>query len=131
MKIEFSSAYKNVIVLLDQAKFIQVIDNLVSNAIKFTPDGGHIYLKVYKQQTGWVVVSVQDTGIGIPEKYHAQLFEKFNGARRAGLKGQPSGGLGMSIIKTIINWHDGMITFSSEPGLGTTFFIHLKSYDAQ
>jgi two-component system sensor histidine kinase VicK len=55
------------------------------------------------------------------------LFEKFNGARRPGLKGQPTVGLGMSVIKTIIDWHQGNIWFNSTENVGTTFFVELKT----
>jgi len=56
-----------------------------------------------------VTLSVSDTGIGIPKKYHDKLFDKFSQARRTGLKGEPSVGMGMSIIKTIVEWHRGKI----------------------
>ena len=66
-----------------------------------------------------------DTGVGIPEKFHEKLFEKFSTARRTGLKGEPSVGLGMSIIKTIIEWHEGKIWFESQQNKGTTFYIEI------
>ena len=57
---------------------------------------------------------VADSGIGIPAKYHENLFEKFTKARRSGVKGEVSVGLGMSMIKTIVEWHGGKIWFESE-----------------
>ena len=101
-----------------------MINNLISNAIKFTPDGGHITLSIEDQQDV-VLFTVADTGVGIPAKFHDTLFSKFTKARRAGLKGEPSIGLGMSIIKTIVNWHEGKIWFESEEKKGTTFYIEL------
>lgn len=107
---------------IDEDKFLQVIHNLVSNALKFTPDGGTITLNV-AEENGQLVVSVADTGIGIPEKHRATLFDKFSGARRNGLHGEHSTGLGMSIIKTIVEWHGGKVWFESEENKGTIFYI--------
>ncbi|WP_248282223.1 sensor histidine kinase [Mucilaginibacter robiniae] len=64
-------------------------------------------------------------GVGIPGKYHATLFNKFSKAGRPGLKGQVSIGLGMSIIKTLVEWHKGEIWFRSKEHEGTTFYIEL------
>lgn len=121
----FCKANKDIIyVNIDEDKFLQVINNLISNALKFTPDGGSITINVEESQ-GSVMVSVADTGIGIPQKHHATLFDKFSEARRTGLHGEHSTGLGMSIIKTIVEWHSGKIWFNSEEGKGTTFYIQL------
>ena len=120
----FVSSGEPVFAEIDEAKFMQAISNLVSNAIKFTPDGGTITLNLEEKEKT-ILVTVSDTGIGIPEKFHAALFDKFNDARRTGLKGEPSVGLGMSIIKTIVNWHEGRIWFDSEENKGTTFYIEL------
>jgi two-component system, OmpR family, sensor histidine kinase VicK len=109
---------------LDEFKFMQAINNLISNAIKFTPDGGKITVAL-EEKEDTVLIRVADTGIGIPEKYHATLFDKFTGARRTGVKGEPSVGLGMSIIKTIVEWHQGKIWFESQENKGTTFFIEV------
>jgi two-component system sensor histidine kinase VicK len=126
LRVEFSchSNRNAVFAEIDEDKFMQVISNLISNALKFTPEGGKIdiYIKEDKKE---VLISVADTGIGIPERFHATLFEKFTEARRSGLKGERSTGLGMSIIKTIVEWHEGKIWFESEEGKGTTFFIQL------
>ncbi|MGI4020536.1 MAG: sensor histidine kinase [Janthinobacterium lividum] len=109
---------------IDESKFFQAINNLISNAIKFTPDGGTITLGIEERAQN-LLITVADNGIGIPEKYHATLFDKFSEARRKGLKGEPSVGLGMSIIKNIIGWHEGKIWFESEENKGTTFYIEM------
>ena len=109
---------------LDDNKFMQVLNNLISNSMKFTPDGGEITVTV-EEKEATVLIKVADTGIGIPGKYHATLFEKFTRARRSGLKGEPSVGLGMSIIKTIVEWHQGHIWLESQENKGTTFFIEI------
>lgn len=113
-----------VFVNLDETKFMQVIHNLMSNSIKFTPDGGRIVLRLEEREHS-VLISVSDTGIGIPEKFHEELFDKFTSARRKGLKGEPTVGLGMSLIKIIVEWHNGRIWFNSEENEGSTFYIEL------
>ncbi len=126
LKINFSlHANKEMIyVEIDEDKFMQAINNLMSNAFKFTPDGGAISIDINENENS-VLISISDTGIGIAEKYHATLFDKFTAARRSGLKGEYSTGLGMSIIKTIVEWHEGTIWFKSEENKGTTFYIKL------
>ncbi|WP_299823686.1 sensor histidine kinase [uncultured Pontibacter sp.] len=111
-------------VYLDQNKFMQVINNLISNAIKFTHDDGLIETIIEEQAEG-VMITIRDNGIGIPKRFHNELFDKFTKARRQGLRGEPSTGLGMSIIKTIVEWHDGRIWFESEEEKGTTFYIKI------
>lgn len=123
-KFHFNISDDPIFVRLDVYKFTQVINNLISNAIKFTEDDGEITITL-KDKQDTIFVSVADNGIGIPAKYHDNLFEKFNKARRPGLKGEPSTGLGMSIIKTIVEWHNGKIWFESEEDKGTTFYIEL------
>jgi two-component system, OmpR family, sensor histidine kinase VicK len=120
----FLPASEKLYLELDDTKFMQVINNLLSNAIKFTPDGGEITVTL-EEKDDKVLIQVADTGIGIPEKYHNTLFDKFTRARRTGIKGEPSVGLGMSIIKTIVEWHQGKIWFESQENKGTTFFIEV------
>jgi two-component system sensor histidine kinase VicK len=103
---------------------MQVINNLISNAIKFTPDGGRIELAV-AQEPGRVLISVADDGIGIPEALQPVLFERFTPARRSGLRGEKTTGLGMSIIKTIVGLHEGRIICQSTENEGSTFTIEL------
>ncbi|RDV14546.1 PAS domain-containing sensor histidine kinase [Pontibacter diazotrophicus] len=120
----FYASSDSIYMELDDNKFMQCINNLISNAIKFTPDGGTITVSVEKEQDT-VLFTVADNGIGIPAKYHNSLFDKFTEARRPGIKGEPSIGLGMSIIKTIVEWHKGQIWFESEESKGSTFYIRL------
>jgi two-component system sensor histidine kinase VicK len=114
---------------IDEDKFLQVINNLISNALKFTPKGGLIDINIQEKDES-VLVSISDTGIGIPKAFDNTLFEKFTNARRLGLKGEVSTGLGMSIIKTIVEWHGGSISFKSEENVGTTFFIEIPNSNA-
>ncbi|WP_303311547.1 PAS domain-containing sensor histidine kinase [Hymenobacter sp. BT730] len=105
-------------------KFGRVLDNLLSNAIKFTPAGGKITIGLL-EEGGKSRISIQDTGIGIPGKLHANLFDKFNPTRRAGLQGETTTGLGLFIARQIVELHGGHIWLQSREQEGSTFFIEL------
>jgi two-component system sensor histidine kinase VicK len=115
---------EKVFIAIDADKFMQAINNLISNAIKFTHDDGVIRVGVEEKENA-VLVTVQDNGIGIPAHLQAGLFEKFTKARRPGIRGEESVGLGMCIIKTIVEWHKGEIWFKSEENKGSTFYIEV------
>ena len=109
---------------LDVNKFNQVLTNLVSNAFKFTPDGGQVQV-VVEAYSGCVRFHVQDSGIGIPADMLPRLFERFTPARRPGLRGEPTTGLGLMLCKTIVEWHQGTIVVATTEGKGTTFTVEI------
>ncbi|TKC05407.1 ATPase [Pedobacter polaris] len=123
-EFRFSSSDEKIYLPLDTMKFMQVVNNLISNAIKFTIYGGIIELSVKNKEKS-VVVSVADNGIGIPKEAHATLFHSGTKGLKLGLSGENSGGLGMRIIKTIVELHEGVIWFESEEGKGSVFHIEL------
>ncbi|OCX51647.1 hypothetical protein BEL04_16635 [Mucilaginibacter sp. PPCGB 2223] len=110
---------------INREKIWRVMSNLISNAIKFSPQGSDIYVKVINEGDN-ILISVTDHGIGIPDNIKNQVFNMFTQAKRAGTAGEPSFGLGLSISKQIVESHGGEIWFKSEPGNGTTFYIRLK-----
>ena len=105
--------------------FGRAVDNLVSNALKFTPAGGRITVGL-REQAGRVLLTVRDTGIGIPEALQADLFEKFSASARTGMRGEPSTGLGLFITKQIVQLHRGKLWVESREGEGTCFFVELR-----
>ncbi|MES2387759.1 MAG: ATP-binding protein [Bacteroidota bacterium] len=111
-------------VSLNREKMWRVFSNLITNAIKFSPAGGQIDLRVTKA-SGNVTVSVADRGIGIPEELKSRIFEDAGGAGRMGTSSEESFGLGLSICRQIVTAHGGKIWFESEVGRGTTFFVQL------
>ncbi|WP_224999265.1 sensor histidine kinase KdpD [Cesiribacter sp. SM1] len=124
LKVNCDFPDQHVKVKIDAVLFRQVLENLLSNAIKYTPTGGNIdYRLSYKEDH--VQLSLQDNGIGIPEKYHKSLFQSFRGIRRKGLEGEESTGLGLFICKEIVKMHTGNISVESREGEGTTFIISL------
>lgn len=122
--VDFVAPPQPVYALVDVNKFQQVLNNLVSNALKFTPDGGRISVRVTAANQR-AIVTVADTGVGIPAALQPHLFERFTKARRPGLRGEKSTGLGMSVIKTLVGLHQGTIAFTSTEGAGSTFTIEL------
>jgi two-component system phosphate regulon sensor histidine kinase PhoR len=109
-------------VLADSRRIQQVVMNLLHNALKFTPEGGHVTLKA--EVVGpEVVISVKDTGVGIPADDVPRIFERFYKADRA--RAEEGVGLGLSIAKHIIQGHGGRIWVESVEGRGSTFYFSL------
>ncbi|MCZ4223073.1 PAS domain-containing sensor histidine kinase [Pedobacter rhodius] len=121
---EFVSSEQKLYAKIDSMKFMQVINNLISNSIKFTHTNGNIKV-VVKDKVETVLIMVSDNGIGIPKHLQPFLFERFSIAMREGLHGEDSWGLGMAIIKSIVNLHDGTIWFESMEHAGSTFYIEI------
>jgi len=107
-------------VFADRLRFKQILYNLLTNATKFTPDGGKISVEAAPRD-GFAEISVSDTGIGIPEDQHQAVFDKFYQVRTA-INGGPKGtGLGLAITKRLVEQHGGRIWLESEPGNGSRF----------
>ena len=121
---DFIPSERPIYAYIDESKFMQVLNNLISNAIKFTPDQGIITLTLEDLETN-ILIKVADNGIGIPVKHQPVLFDKFTKARRPGIRSEKSVGLGSSIIKKIIELHQGEIWFESQENEGTIFFIKI------
>ncbi|MBM7617648.1 two-component system sensor histidine kinase VicK [Weissella uvarum] len=109
---------------LDPSKFTQVIDNIMNNAIKYSPDGGVITAKMDDEQTD-VVLSIADQGLGIPNKDVNHVFDRFFRVDKARSRAQGGTGLGLAISKEIIERFGGKIWVESVEGQGSTFFISL------
>lgn len=125
-QFELQSSSPRIVVHVDQTKFLQVISNLVSNAIKFTQDNGRIILRV-EQRLQSILISVSDDGIGIPAHLQGVLFDRFTTARRPGLRGEETVGLGLSIVKRIVELHEGKVWCESQENKGSTFYIEIPT----
>jgi signal transduction histidine kinase len=108
----------------DPARLAQVLDNLVSNAIKFTPHSGRVDVRLLRAG-GSAVLEVQDTGHGLAEDEQAHLFERFFRSSRAAEDAIPGTGLGLAIAKTIVERQGGRIALESSVGAGTTVRVEL------
>jgi signal transduction histidine kinase len=108
----------------DAEQLDRVLVNLLSNAVKYTPRGGSVSLSV-AQEEGSAVITVADTGIGIPEKEQESLFTRFFRASNAVDRALPGSGLGLSIVRTIVANHHGQISLTSTEEEGTTVAVRL------
>jgi signal transduction histidine kinase len=113
-------------VLGDSGRLSQVLDNLVSNAVKFTPDGGTVTVTVGKNGAGARVV-VADTGIGVSQDEQKQVFSRFFRASSATRRAIPGTGLGLAICHALIAQHGGSIEFRSSEGEGTEVVVTLPA----
>src|SRR5947209_11784288 len=110
----------------DRAKIRRVLQNLLSNALKFTPKGGRVEFSA-EQGNGRVLVSVSDTGVGIAPEDVARLFDKYEQARSRATRGEKGTGLGLYITKQLVELHGSDIKVESEVGRGSTFSFTLPS----
>jgi signal transduction histidine kinase len=114
----------------DGDRLAQLCDNLISNAIKFTPEGGHVRVRLGKAG-GRMRLEVEDSGIGIPVREQARLFERFYRASTAAEREVAGAGLGLWIAEAIATMHKGTIDVNSEVGVGTTFTVVLPEASPQ
>ncbi|WP_120519964.1 sensor histidine kinase [Arthrobacter celericrescens] len=110
----------------DPLRLGQALDNLVSNAIKYSPGGGLVSVSATRDE-GWVRLEVRDTGMGMTEDEAARIFTRFFRTPAARQASIPGVGLGLSITKSIVERHGGSITCSSRPGKGSTFTVALPA----
>jgi signal transduction histidine kinase len=108
----------------DAGQLARVLTNLLSNAVKFTPSGGQVRVTA-ETAGGWAVVSVADSGIGIPVADQEGLFTRFFRASNATKRAIQGTGLGLAIVQTIVAAHGGEISFQSQEGEGTTISMRL------
>jgi len=114
------------VVLGDAKRLTQVLDNLVSNAVKFTPEGGAVTITVGQNGAGARLV-VADTGIGVPKDEQKQVFSRFFRASTATRRAIPGTGLGLAICHALVEQHGGSIEFSSREGKGTEVVVTLPA----
>ena len=122
--IQFVCRSRQVLACLDERLLRSILSNLLSNAIRYTPDGRAIWLKLAKQR-GQVILKVQDEGIGISSGDRKQLFEPFH--RGQNVSNIPGTGLGLSIVKQFVQLQQGTIKVTSRVGVGTTFTVSLPA----
>jgi len=123
-KIRLELYTKEIKAHIHTGKMQRVVENLLHNAVKFTPEDGAITLGMYPHRGG-VRITVADTGIGIPQQLLPALFDRFTSSGREGLNHEPSTGLGLHICKQLVQQHGGMIHVNSKENKGTTFHIDL------
>lgn len=125
LQLSFDFPDYSVEALLDTPLFEQVLNNVLSNAIKFTPHGGRISFALSYVDDDHILVVVKDTGIGIPQQHLQKLFGGISAFRRKGLDGEKSTGLGLYICQQIMRIHKGTIRAESKENEGTSFIMEL------
>ena len=122
----FEDNAPDTMVWVDRDKLDIIIYNLLSNAFKFTPAAGTVTLRLMKKNN-YALVQVEDTGIGIPKEQRSVLFERFSSHNVInGSEDKPGTGIGLNLVKELVNLHHGFIEVESEPGKGTTFTVMLR-----
>ena len=109
---------------LDQDKITQVLDNIINNAIKYSPDGGRIIVRLMETHTD-IIVSVSDEGLGIARKDIPHLFDRFYRVDKARSRAMGGSGLGLAIAQEVVQLHSGKIWVNSIENKGSTFFVSL------
>lgn len=124
IKIHFEDIEEPIHLYMDEKAIQRVIENILSNAVKFSTEEGEIIVKLIRY-ANVAHISVSDQGIGIPKKLRPYMFNKFSRATRRGTAGEESSGLGMFLAKKLVERHQGSIWYESEEGRGTNFFLDL------
>jgi PAS domain S-box-containing protein len=125
-QLEVRTTHPALVADIDPGRIEQVLTNLVENAIKYSPQGGPVTITLWEEAAAHKVgISVQDSGIGITGRQHAQIFGRFMRADNAQAWGISGTGLGLYICRELVERHGGRLWFESEEGVGSTFFLSL------
>lgn len=124
IQIIFDTEIEEKMIAFDEEKLERIILNLLSNAVKFTDKGGSIFINISDKKE-YVEISIKDTGIGIPQDKLDFIFERFAQVDRSLSRRSEGSGIGLSLVKSLVELHGGRIFACSEPGCGTEFFIQL------
>ncbi len=130
IRLKGSSTGADLMAWADRDKITQVLTNLISNAIKFTPAGGEVNVAIRRDGAGWLQISVSDTGPGIAPEQADKIFDEFYQLRQPGEKKTGGVGLGLAISKKLVEMHDGKIWVQNGLGKGSIFSFTLPAYSS-
>jgi signal transduction histidine kinase len=116
---------------VDGDRLLQVLTNLISNALRYSPQGETVVVSSVRRHDGGVRVSVIDHGPGVPEELQPRIFRKFAQARGSGERKRGGTGLGLAITKAFVEKMGGQVGFASTPGQGSTFYVDLPDGDTR
>ena len=122
--LKFESIEEGILAFVDRDKLQKIVFNLVSNALKFTPEGGRVMVSLATEPEH-VVIGVSDTGMGIPPDQLEKVFNRFYQVDGTHTREQEGTGIGLALTKELVELHHGEITVSSEPGRGSRFIVRL------
>ena len=126
LTLKFNSDVEKKIIACDIEKIERVILNLLSNAIKFTAQGASINVSIH-EEAGNIIISVKDTGIGIPENRIDTIFQRFKRVEDSFVKDYESTGIGLSLVKSLVEMHEGTVWVESKLGVGSTFYVKIPT----
>ncbi|EYE88524.1 hypothetical protein Q428_07550 [Fervidicella metallireducens AeB] len=130
----FDTEIEEEVIACDPDKIERIILNLISNAIKFTPKGGKIFVNINKKEEH-VIVNVRDTGIGIPQDKIKTIFDRFIQVDKSLSRNHEGSGIGLALVKSFVQMHDGRVSVQSKYGQGSQFTIKipikLALYDSE
>jgi signal transduction histidine kinase/DNA-binding response OmpR family regulator len=127
IKLEFTSDHDSLYLYFDREKLEEIFNNLISNAIKFTPDAGLISLKVKEiENQNTIEITIEDTGVGINQESLPNIFDRFYQVDSSQTREFEGTGIGLAIVKELVDLHEGKIKVESTIGKGTSFIIYLK-----
>ncbi len=132
LSLEHRPTQPGPVALVDTERLMQVLNNLVENAVRYTPEGGKVVVSTGKEEAEgqvWATVTVTDTGIGIPEEELPHIFDRFFRGKEPRRMQVPGSGLGLAIVKEIVELHGGRVTVESQVGVGSTFTVWLPLAD--
>lgn len=129
-KLNISPCEAELYILADQQKIRRVFSNIIANAIKFSPEFSPISISIARVNNN-ALITIKDSGVGIPERLQQFVFNAFSPAKRQGTMGEQSFGLGLSICKQIVEAENGRIWFESTEGKGSTFYVELPLTEAR
>lgn len=122
--VQFDTEIEEKIMALDPDKLERILLNLLSNAIKFTKENGNVFVNIYDRDKS-IIISVKDSGIGIPQEKISQIFDRFIQVENTMVRTNEGSGIGLSIVKSFVEMHGGTIDVVSELGVGSEFIIQL------
>jgi len=120
----FDTEVEEKVIACDPDMIERIILNLLSNSVKFTPEGGQILVNIY-ERNGKIIISVKDTGLGVPPEVKNKIFDRFIQVDNTTSRRREGSGIGLSLVKSLVEMHDGTISLVSECGKGSEFIIEL------
>ncbi|SKA98341.1 His Kinase A (phospho-acceptor) domain-containing protein [Caloramator quimbayensis] len=124
IELYFDTQIEERIIACDPDKIERIILNLLSNAVKFTPEGGKIFVSIYLKDNN-INISVKDTGIGIDDSMKELIFDRFIQVDKSISRNREGSGIGLSLVKSLVKMHNGLITLNSVIGQGSEFIVSL------
>lgn len=124
IELIFDTELEEKVIACDPDKIERIVLNLLTNAVKFTPEGGSIFVNIYDRDD-YIAISVKDTGIGIPEDKKDIIFKRFCHSEKSSHLNSSGSGIGLSLIKSLVEMHKGNVHVSSSYGHGSEFTVNL------